>query len=405
MNIAMMALGYVPAPRPSDMVYAPIDIAVVVAEGIARRGHRVDFFAPLGSHFHDSRVSVRNLNIRPLAHNQQEMTNLFRSSDRYANGIPALWDQRFAGEMFTRAQQGVYDVIHFHHPEAALPFAKLYGSIPALYTLHDPVTRIHRELFELYQTPNQHYVSISLNQRRDAPDLNYIANIYNGINTHSFSFSDDPEDYLLYVGRIVPDKGVKEAVHVARETGSRLLIIGQIYPDSQEYFDQYIKPYLGGKILYLGHVERTHLPKYYQKAKALLTPVQWEEPFGLTTIEAMACGTPVISLRRGAAPEIIKNGKSGYVVDSISEMIKAVRKIDQVNRQDCRTHVQTHFSTETMIDGYEATYRQILTHTSPVRRLRRRVSSKLQLGLNLTTKTVRSKQISKPVRSKRSRQP
>ncbi len=390
MRIAMMVLGYVPAPRPNDMMYAPLDIAVATAEGIARRGHQVDFFAPLGSHFHDPHVTVQNLHIRPLAHNQQELTNLFRTADRYASGVPALWDQRFASEMFARAERGVYDVLHFHHPETALTLARIYKRVPVVYTLHDPVTRIHKELFELYQTPNQHFVSISLNQRRDAPDLNYVANVYNGIDMHSFSFSDGPEDYLLYVGRIVPDKGVKEAIQVAKETGHRLIIIGQIYPDSQEYFDQHIKPFLNDRILYLNHIERNHLPKYYQKAKALLTPVQWEEPFGLTTIEAMACGTPVISLRRGAAPEIIEDGKSGFVVDSIAEMIEAVHKIGKVKRHNCRTHVQDNFSIDKMVTGYEAAYRDIVTQASPVHRLRR-MTGKLQQSLSLTTHVVHPK--------------
>ena len=390
MRIAMMALGYVPVPRPNDMLYAPLDIAVAVAESIARRGHRVDFFAPLGSHFHGSHVTVHDLRIRPLVHNQQEMTDLFRSADRYASGVPALWDERFASEMFARAERGVYDMLHFHHPEVALTLAKIHKRVPVVYTLHDPITRTHRELFELYQTPNQHFVSISLNQRRDAPDLNYIANVYNGIDTHNFSFSDSPEDYLLFVGRIVPDKGVREAIQVAKETGNRLLIIGQVYPDSQEYFNQYIKPSLNDRILYLSHIERSHLPKYYQKARALLTPVQWEEPFGLTTIEAMACGTPVISLRRGAAPEIIEDGKSGFIVDSIGEMVEAVQKIDQIKRHDCRTHVQDNFSIEKMIDGYEATYRHIIAETSPVHRLRR-MTGKLQHGLNKTTRAARPK--------------
>jgi glycosyltransferase involved in cell wall biosynthesis len=257
MNVAMMALGYVPAPRPSDMVYAPIDIAVAVAEGLAQRGHRVDFFGPLGTQFHSAHINVQTLNMRPLVHNQQEMTDLFRTTDRYANGIPSLWDRWFASEMFERAQRGMYDVIHFHHPEVALPLAKAYEHVPVVYTLHDPTTRMHRELFELYQTPNQHFVSISNNQRRDAPDLPYVANVYNGINLHSFSFSDEPEDYLLYVGRIVPEKGVKEAVQVARELGSRLLIIGNVYPDSQEYFDQYIKPFLNDRIIKIPVAETT----------------------------------------------------------------------------------------------------------------------------------------------------
>lgn len=360
MKIAMMVLGYIPVPRPTDMIYAPADIAVAIAEGLARKGHQVDLFGPIGSRSNNPHVTIQTLNLRPLAQTQREMSDLFRRSDRFTNYIPDLWDQYFAREMFARASHGVYDVLHFHHPEIALPLAKTYPEVPVVYTLHDPVTAWFRELLELYETPNQHYISISKNQRRDAPDLPYIANVYNGTYLHNFPFSNEPEDYLLYVGRIVPDKGVKEAVRVARETNHRLMIIGTVYPDSQGYFDQYIKPHLSNRVLYLGFVEQSHLSKYYQKAKALLTPIQWEEPFGLTTIEAMACGTPVISFKRGAAPEIIQHGKTGYVVNSIAEMITAVTKLDQIDRRACREHVETYFSLDKMVDGYETAFLKLI---------------------------------------------
>lgn len=386
-----MVRGYIPAPRPIDMVYAPIDLATAIAEGLARKGHQIDFFGPLGTHFHTTRVNVRTLNLRPLVHNAQETSDLFHDSSRLTHYVPALWDSYLANDMLKRAHHGMYDVVHFHHPEVALPLVKHFEDVPIVYTLHDPVFSWYREAFELYHTPNQHFISISKNQRRDAPDLPYLANIYNGTDVHRFSFLAKPEDYLLYIGRVVPEKGVKEAIQVARETGNRLLIIGPVYPESQDYFDQYIKPYLNDRILYLGYIEQHHLPKYYQKAKALLTPLQWEEPFGLTTIEAMACGTPVISLRRGAAPEIIQDGKNGYVVDSIAEMINAVQNIDKIDRRACRKHVQANFSLEKMVDNYETAYHQVLLPAGPVRRLRRRVSSTLQQSIDLTTQVVRKK--------------
>jgi glycosyltransferase involved in cell wall biosynthesis len=373
MKIAMMVLGYVPLPRPSDMIYAPADIAVSIAEGLARKGHQVDLFGPLGSRSNDPHITVQTLNLRPLAQTQREMRRLFRSSDRFTNYVPQIWDQYFAKEMFVRASHGVYDVLHFHHPEIALPLAKAFTNVQVVYTLHDPITSWYRELLELYETPNQHHISISMNQRRDAPDLPYIANIYNGTYLHNFTFSAAHEDYLLYVGRIVPEKGVKEAVRVARETNHRLLIIGTVYPDSQGYFDQYIKPFLNNRILYLGFIEQSHLSQYYQNAKALLTPVQWEEPFGLTTIEAMACGTPVISLQRGAAPEIIQDGETGFVVDSIADMITAVGNIERINRRACRKHVETKFSLTHMVDAYEQAFLKLvpplqrkLMHPQPV---------------------------------------
>lgn len=180
----------------------------------------------------------------------------------------------------------------------------------------------------------------------------------------------------MFSGRITPEKGVKEAIRVAKESNHRLLIIGPVHHGSQGYFDQYIKPELNDRILYLGGMERDLLPKYYQKAKAVLTPVQWEEPFGLTTIEAMACGTPVISFRRGAAPEIITHGKTGFVVDSVTDMVDAVQKIGKIKRRDCRNHVVRHFGLEKMVDSYEKAFLQMLERedvptASPKQRIKR----------------------------------
>jgi glycosyltransferase involved in cell wall biosynthesis len=280
--------------------------------------------------------------------------------------------------MISRAARGVYDILHFEHAETYLPFAKHANGVPIVCRIHDPIAPWFRELLELYDTPNQHFVSISNNQRRDAPDLPYLANIYNGTDVHLFPFSDKHDDYLLYVGRVVQEKGVKEALDVARETGHRLLIIGPTYPESQGYFDQYIKPHLNDQILYLGFIEQNHLPKYYQKAKALLTPVQREEPFGLTTIEAMACGTPVISLNRGAAPEIIKHGKTGYIVKSISEMMKAVGKIDKIDRRACRDRVKEYFSLQTMVDAYEIAFTDVLQPTAKLKRRTKYVGQQIK---------------------------
>lgn len=175
-----------------------------------------------------------------------------------------------------------------------------------------------------------------------------------------FEFNDKAEDYLLYVGRITPEKGAREAIRVARAADKRLLIIGPVLQGYENYFDQHIRPELDDKILYLGHVERDGLPAYYEKALALLTPVQWEEPFGLTTIEAMACGTPVISLKRGAASEIIEHGKNGFLCDSLHDMIEAAGKISTINRKSCRTHVESKFATKQMVDGYESVFRRVV---------------------------------------------
>jgi len=381
MKIAMMVRGYLAAPRPKDIIYAPIDLAIDICKGLAERGHTVDFYGPLGTEIEGVNVVTKNL--RPLVHDQPEIRELFSDTARMSHYIPEAWDHYLATTMFEKAKAGEYDLLHFHHPEIALSLAAIYKDIPVVYTQHDPVYPWYREMYELFNAPNQHFISISNNQRRDAPDLPYIRTAYNGVSTKSFPFNDTSEDYLLIAGRIVPEKGFKEAVQLAKQTGDRLLIIGPVYPDTQDYFDQYIKPYLDDKILYLGYIELDQMWRYYQKAKAFLTPVQWEEPFGLTTIEAMACGTPVISLRRGAAPELIIDGKTGFLVDSMAEMAEAIKKVGSIKRSDCRDHVKTMFSIEKMVDSYEAAFEGVLAkhieNANPFKRSALKLKQKVAL--------------------------
>ena len=401
MKIAMMVRGYLPVPTPADMIYAPIDLAVAIAEGLTKNGHTVDFYAPLGSKLKKANIESRGL--RPLVDNEHDFNELITNIDKMVHYFPAMWEGVMVKQMFEWARAGKYDALHFHHPESAMMLGSLYPDVPVLYTLHDPIHDWSREIFELHGSPNQHFVSISNNQRRDGTDLPYVGTVYNGVDVKDYPFSDKPEDFLLYAGRVAPEKGVKEAIQVAKETNHRLLIIGPIYFLTQGYFEQYIKPHLNDQILYLGFMEKTQMAAYYQKAKALLTPVQWEEPFGLTTIEAMASGTPVISFRRGAASELIVNGKTGFVVDTTAEMIDAVHKIKRIKRQDCRDHVKKNFSTTKMVNGYEAVFEQIIKEN------RRLTARSIRIKLRQVPKAIREASqkntLRKAVRSsKRSKQ-
>lgn len=359
MRIAMMVRGYLPVPAPKDMIYAPIELAMSIAEGLVKRGHEVDFYAPNGSHINGVRIQSNNL--PPLVHDKKEMSALATDVERVLNYVPGAWDQSMSSQMFARAAAGEYDLLHFHHPGVALPYAGIYPQVPVVYTLHDPIYQWYRDMFGIFDSPNQHFISISDNQRRDAPDLMYTRTVHNGIDCDKYEFSDSHEDYLLFAGRIVAEKGVKEAIKVAQETNHRLLIIGPTYGDKSEYFEHHVKPHLDDKILYLGFMEQAQLVTYYKKAKAFLMPVQWEEPFGMTMIEAMACGTPVIGLRRGAIPEVVEHGKTGFVCDSIYDMAEAVGKVDQLDRAACRRHIEQHFCVNTMVNHYEAAFTEIVT--------------------------------------------
>lgn len=361
MKIAMMVRSYIPMPRPSDMIYAPVDLAIATAKGLGEKGHQVTLFAPNGSEVYGQNVSIQTTNLRPLVHNAAEFGAFLTDMDKLSNGQQALWENHMASEMFHRANAGEFDVLLFHHPEAALALAQEFPRVQCVFLLHDPISDWRRELFEMYSAPNIHFISISDNQRRDAPDLPYLATVYNGTDISLFTECDEPDDFLMFSGRINPAKGVKEAIKVARKSNHKLLIVGPPDFGQQDYFDQYIKPELDEQILYLGRMDQAQLKTYYQKAKALLTPVQWEEPFGLTTIEAMASGTPVITLKHGAGPEIIEDGKTGFVCESLSEMIEAVGKLDSIDRKKCRKRVEEKFSYEVMVDRYEEVLSAFIT--------------------------------------------
>lgn len=363
MKIAMMVRSYLASPVQNDIAYSPTGVAVAIAEGLGEKGHEVTFFGPEGTDIKHS--AVETCNIRPLATTGQELDELTQQEELFRHYVPSLYDQKMVKEMFERASAGEFDILMFHHFESAMGYAKLYPNVPVMFVLHDQLDEKRREVIEMHEAPNMHFISISDSQRRNAPDLSYLSTVYNGIDTDVFSFSEEAEDYLMFAGRIVPIKGVKEAVQVALKSGRRLIITGALSPPAKWYFDEHVKPHLSDKILYLGMIDREQLAKYYQKAAALLMPIQWEEPFGLTMAEAMACGTPVIAFRRGSVPEVIDDEKTGFIVENTSEMVEAIDKIDQIKRQHCRDHVLKNFTSERMVKEYEEACYSLVPDSKP----------------------------------------
>lgn len=352
-----MVTGHYTTPPPFGVIYAPMDIAVAVSEGLQRRGHEVTFFAPEGSDIKVSRVESGGLN--PLQqHGGLSILKNENVGGAEISKIFNLWDQYLLSRIYKGALEGRFDILHIHPVDRALPFGFAVRNVPTVYTLHDPMYPWRAEIFRMFASLNQHYISISDAQRRPAADLNWAATIYNGIDLTDIPFSDTCGDYLLFVGRITPEKGVAEAVEVARRTGERLFILG---PEvTGPYWEEKIKPYLGDQIRHIGVVSRKELYEYYKNAKATLAPIQWEEPFGLVMIESMATGTPVIALRRGSAPEVIDHGTTGYVVDSVDEMVDALKNVDGIDRRECRKRVETNFTTERMVHRYEEEFSRLL---------------------------------------------
>lgn len=385
----MMVRGFLPTPAPNDIAYSPAGVAQAIAEGLAKKGHEITFFGPEGTELRQG-VTVETCSIRPTATTMSEFDEQIATHDLFADYRFGLYDSVMARTMLTRAKKGEFDCVVFNHFESALPLAPLFPTVPIVYILHDNMDADRRRVIEQNTSPNQFFISISNSQRRGVPDLKYAATVYNGVDTNVFTCCAEHEDYLMIAGRITPEKGVKEAVQVAVQTKRRLLIAGSLSKQNYWYFDEHIKPFLDDKILFLGMLDREQLVKYYQKAAAILAPIQWDEPFGLSMAEANACGTPVIAFRRGSVPEVVADGKSGYIVDNSAEMIMAIDTLKKLSPQACSDHARSHFSESIMVNNYEKTLQRIIDEwqkpNTTKRPTKKRLSSRFSRSVNELSK-------------------
>jgi len=248
------------------------------------------------------------------------------------------------------------DIVHDHTRLGPLMAAG--RSTPTVVTVHGPVAGPWSCLEELEATANWiRPVAVSATQRNCAPHLAWAATIHNGINLQRYPLRKDKEDFVLYLGRINPDKGVHLAVAAARAAGRHLVIAGSwTIPEEAEYFESSIRPALGPNVEWTGWVEFDDKVDLLGRAACLLFPCQWDEPFGLVAIEAMACGTPVVTLRNGATPELVSHGLTGVVCDSPDCLPGAITGTEYIEPLDCRAHVAANFTAERMVERYEEVY-------------------------------------------------
>ena len=204
-------------------------------------------------------------------------------------------------------------------------------------------------------------MTISQSQARPIPYLNYAGTVYHGLDMTHYPHSKKHGDYLLFVGRIAAEKGLHHALDAAEYLDIPLIIAAKVDTVEQKYFDEYIKPRLKGKIQWIGEVDETARNELMKNALAFLHPACWREPFGLALTEAMSCGCPVIGFNRGSIPELIKDGVSGFVVEDTMEMIDAITRITEIDREECRRYALDKFSVKNMVDGYEEIYKKILS--------------------------------------------
>lgn len=247
-----------------------------------------------------------------------------------------------------------FDIIHNNFDFLPLTYSGLIKT-PVITTIHGFSSPKIVPVYKRYNSTG-HYVSISNADR--SPELSYMATVYNGLNIKDFEFTEIPDDYLLYFGRIHPDKGTAEAIEIAKKSGRKLLIAGLV--QDANYFKEKVEPQLNEQIEYLGNAEPEKRKSLLGKAIALLHPISFNEPFGMSVAETMLCGTPVIAYNKGAMPELIKHGKTGFLVNNIDEAVDAVDQLKNINRRDCHTWAAAQFSSGKMVDDYLRLYKQVL---------------------------------------------
>lgn len=353
-------------PPKANIVNAPRWLVYYLANGLTKKGHDVTLFAVPGSKT-KAKLVAKELTNWPKNKYAEKLKKEQAPGERARRFV--INDQTCLLDIFTN--QNKFDLVHAHS-ELALPQAALSPKLPTLITYHSPFDIHYNELFLYYKKnfKNIFINSLSRAHAKQAPKIPFDFIVHNGIDPKSFTFNKSPKDYLLFSGRINPNKGADIAVSVARKTQKKLNIIGQKFyqtPKTIKYWDTKIDPFLNKKIKYRGFLPYIKTKKYYQNAKILLFPNRWKEAFGLVLIEAMACGTPVIGTYRGAVPEVIKNGVTGYIVKGEKDIVKAVEKIYSLSpekyqkmRYACRQHFEENFTIQKMIDNYEKVYYKIV---------------------------------------------
>jgi len=338
MRIAMLS--------PLEMRVPPIGyggtelVVSLLTEELVRRGHDVTLFAS-----GDSVTNAKLVSVCP---------RFLRGSGRDAGILTML------SVVTCLEQADKFDIIHNHTCFEGMSTAGLVRT-PMLTTLHGGLKGDWLLLFEHYKG---WYNTISHSAKRLLPDKErFVGVIYNAIDVKSYPFrGDDREPYLLFLSRISPEKGPHLAIEVAKKVGRKLIIACNVHPVDEEYFQTMVMSGVdGNQIQYVGEADYYQKRKLMSEAYCLLAPITWDEPFGLFLAEAMACGLPVIVFNRGSAPEVVKHGETGFVVNTLDEMANAVELVPRISRRRCREWVEQHFDVPRMVDDYLRAYERVLS--------------------------------------------
>ncbi|WP_022882097.1 glycosyltransferase family 4 protein [Gryllotalpicola ginsengisoli] len=324
-------------------------VVAALVDGLVARGHEVTL---IGAGEHRT-AATRFHQVYPAP-----------PTERLGTPMPEV----IAAAEAARALEGLeIDLVHDH--TLAGPLLARGRTQPTVVTMHGPVTGEGGDYHErLGRTVD--IVAISDAQRRLNPRLNWVGTVHNAIEVSTFPFREQKDDYVLWLGRFSPDKGPDLAIEAARAAGRRIVLAGKLNePEERRYFDEVVRPLLGPGAEYVGEADAALKRELLSGARALAFPIQWEEPFGMVMIEAMACGTPVVALRRGSVPEIVEHSVSGFVVDDFRNFPRALELSDELDPAAARRHAEARFDVPVMAEGYERVYRMLVEGTSSIRRL------------------------------------
>lgn len=345
MKIAVVAPPWIKIPPEK---YGGIEYLLgLLVDGLVEKNHEVTLFAT-----GDARTKARLSKI----FDEEMVSYLGKGTSNFLN--IALTHSLAS---YLEISRGDYDIVHDHTWKEGLGFSR-FVDVPIVHTIHSPIEEDNTRFYNLFKGfPGISFVTISDFQQKQLPGLNYVGTVYNAIEVDRYPFRKDKEDFFLYLGRITPGKAPHLACEYAKELGERLILAGKLSERGErDYFDENVGPLLGDGVEYVGEVSEEKKMELFSKAKGFLFPVTWPEPFGITSVEAMACGTPTIAFGLGALPEVVEHEVTGYVVNTKEEFIAAMKRVEEIDPYKCRERAEKMFDAENMVSEHERIYGKIL---------------------------------------------